>query len=51
MSSDRDNRWRTGGNYDEVKQEAQIDAASVLAGIETFAENRDKRLRLLGHPG
>jgi transketolase len=51
MSSDVDNRWRTGGNYEEVKEEAKIDAKSVLAGITRFAKDREERLRLLGHPG
>ncbi len=51
MSSDKDNRWRTGGSYDEVKEEAQIDPKSVMAGIKHFAKSRQERLRLLGHPG
>ncbi len=51
MSSDKDNRWRSGGNYDEVKEEAQIDSKSVLAAISKFAGDREERLRLLGHPG
>jgi transketolase len=51
MSSDKDNRWRTGGNYEEVKQEAGLDPVSVLKDIRHFAETRQERLRLLGHPG
>lgn len=51
MSSDKDNRWRTGGSYEEVKREAGLDPESVLAGIRHFAEMRQERLRLLGHPG
>jgi transketolase len=51
MCSDRDDRWRTGGNYEEVKEEAGLDPKSVLAGIQRFAANREERLRLLGHPG
>jgi transketolase len=51
LSSDRDNRWRTGGSYEEVKEEAGLDPKSVLEGIRHFAEKREERLRLLGHPG
>jgi len=51
LSSDRDNRWRTGGSYEEVKEEAGLDPESVLAGIREFAGKREERLRLLGHPG
>ncbi len=51
MSSDKDDRWRTGGNYEEVKEEAGIDPVSILRDIRHFAENRQERLRLLGHPG
>lgn len=51
LSSDKDDRWRTGGNYQEVKEEAGLDPESVLAGVRHFAEKRQERLRLLGHPG
>ncbi|MFT7670773.1 MAG: transketolase [Planctomycetota bacterium] len=51
MSSDHDDRWRTGGSYDEVKAEAKLDPVAVLKGIQQFAEKRQERLRLLGHPG
>ena len=51
MSSDADNRWRTGGSYTEVKEEAGLDPVSVMNGIRHFAEKREERLRLLGHPG
>ena len=51
MCSDRDDRWRTGGNYEEVKEEAGLDPKSVLEGIRHFAAKRQERLRLLGHPG
>lgn len=51
MSSDWDDRWRTGGSVAELKREAHIDPASLLAGIRHFAADRQERLRLLGHPG
>ena len=51
MSTDWDDRWRTGGSVAELKNEARIDPASLLEGIRKFAKDRDERLRLLGHPG
>jgi transketolase len=50
MSSDWDDRWRTGGSVDEVKREAHIDPASLLAGIERFTAARPERLSRLAHP-
>lgn len=48
MSSDWDNRWRTGGNVEELKVEAHIDPASLEAGIRRFAGERAQRLAALG---
>ena len=45
MSSDWDDRWRTGGSVDELKVEAKIDPESLWAGIERFASDRDQRLQ------
>ena len=50
MSSDWDDRWRTGGSVDEVKREAHIDPVSLLAGIERFTAARPERLSRLAHP-
>ena len=50
MTSDHDNRWRTGGSLDEVKAEAQLDAKSLLAGIRRFAADRETRLSALAMP-
>jgi transketolase len=47
MSSDWDDRWRTGGSVEELKREAHIDPDSLWAGIERFAAARDERLSLL----
>jgi transketolase len=47
MSSDWDDRWRTGGSVEEVKLEAKIDPDSLWAGIERFAAARDERLARL----
>jgi transketolase len=44
MSSDWDNRWRTGGNVDELKKEAHIDPESLWQGIERFAKDRENRM-------
>ncbi len=47
MSSDFDDRWRTGGNLDEVIAEAHLDTDSIVAGIERFVRDREKRLETL----
>jgi len=47
LSSDWDNRWRTGGNLDEVIEEAHLSPGWVLKGIERFAADRDLRLQSL----
>ncbi|MEM6572556.1 MAG: transketolase, partial [Planctomycetota bacterium] len=44
MTSDHDDRWRTGGSVAEVKVEAKIDAASLMEGIRRFANDREERL-------
>lgn len=44
MSSDWDNRWRTGGSMDEIKREARIDPESLWEGICRFASEREMRL-------
>ena len=44
MTSDHDDRWRTGGSLDEVKAEAKIDPESLMAGIKRFASDREERL-------
>lgn len=51
MSTDWDDRWRTGGSVEEVKREAHLDPEHLLEGIQRFARDRDERLRLLGHAG
>jgi transketolase len=47
LSSDWDDRWRTGGSVDEVIEEAHLDGAHVLAAIERFVRERPERLRNL----
>lgn len=43
MTSDWDDRWRTGGNVDELKREAHIDHESLWQGIVKFAADREAR--------
>jgi len=44
MSSDFDNRWRTGGTVDEVIEEAHLSPKWLLEGIRRFATERPQRL-------
>ncbi len=45
LSSDWDDRWRTGGTVDEVYEEAHLSPQWILKGIERFVADRDQRLR------
>jgi transketolase len=45
MTSDFDNRWRTGGTVDEVIEEARLSPEWLLKGIERFVRDRAMRLR------
>lgn len=47
LSSDWDNRWRTGGTVDEVVDEAHLSPRWVLAGIQRFVGERADRLKRL----
>jgi transketolase len=47
LSSDWDDRWRTGGSVAEVIEEAHLDEAHILAALERFAGERPDRLRRL----
>ncbi len=48
LTSDWDDRWRTGGTVDEVIAEAHLSPDHLLAGIERFVRERDARLARLG---
>jgi len=50
MGSDWDDRWRTGGSIPEIIKEAHLDPASLLAGIERFANEREQRLAAIRGP-
>lgn len=45
LSSDWDNKWRTGGSVEEIVEEAHLDPKHVFEGIEKFVKDREKRLR------
>jgi len=47
LTSDADNRWRTGGSVEEVVEEAGLAPKQLLTGIKRFAEDRRKRLTAL----
>jgi transketolase len=44
LTSDWDDRWRTGGTVDEVIEEAHLSPRHLLAGIERFVAERTERL-------
>jgi len=47
LSSDHDDRWRTGGSLDEVLDEAHMSPKWVLEAIRRFALGREQRLETL----
>jgi len=47
LSSDFDDRWRTGGSVEEVIAEAQLTGDDIRTAIERFAADRPARLRRL----
>ena len=47
LTSDWDDRWRTGGTVDEVIEEAHLSQEHILRGIERFARERESRIRTL----
>jgi transketolase len=47
LSSDWDDRWRTGGSVAEVIEEAHLDDAHILTALDRFAAERPDRLRRL----
>jgi transketolase len=47
LTSDWDDRWRTGGTVEEVVAEGHLSPEHLLAGIERFARERPERLRRL----
>ena len=47
LSSDWDDRWRTGGSMEEVLFEAHLAPQQILAGIARFVRERPERVRRL----
>jgi len=47
LTSDWDDRWRTGGSVDEVMDEAHLSSRHILEGIERFVRDRESRLASL----
>ncbi len=47
ISSDWDNRWRTGGTLEEVLDEAHLSPEWILNGIERFVADRNARMEAL----
>jgi len=47
LSSDWDNRWRTGGSIEDVVEEAHLSEEWIWKGIERFASERGERRELL----
>ena len=45
LSSDFDDRWRTGGSLDEVISEAHLGSENILVAIDRFVTERAERLR------
>jgi transketolase len=44
LTSDFDNSWRSGGLEKEVIAEAHLDPDSIFAGVERFANERERRI-------
>ena len=47
ISADWDNNWRTGGNLEEVIEEAHLSSDWQMKGINKFAQDREKRINIL----
>ncbi|MDX9827778.1 MAG: transketolase, partial [Spirochaetia bacterium] len=47
LSPDWDDRWRSGGNLEEVLDEARLSPAWLLKGVKRFVKDRERRLSLL----
>ena len=44
LSSDWDDRWRTGGSVEEILEEAHLSPDYILDGIERFVRERETRM-------
>lgn len=50
ITSDFDDRWRTGGTLEEVVEEAHLSPEWLFRGIERFARDRKERLERIRRP-
>jgi hypothetical protein len=44
LTSDWDNQWLTGGLEPDVIAEAHLDAGSIFAGVQRFAQEWEQRM-------
>ena len=44
LTSDFDNSWRSGGLEADVITEAHLDPESIFAGVQRFANERERRI-------
>ena len=51
LSSDWDDRWRTGGTLEEVLEEAHLSPEYILEGVRRFVDSRPERLARLQAAG
>jgi transketolase len=47
LSSDFDDRWRTGGRLGEITEEAHLSPEWLLEGIRRFVEAREERRKAM----
>ena len=47
LSSDWDDRWRTGGTVDEVIDEAHLGPTHIVDAIQRFVDERPQRMQRL----
>ncbi len=45
LSADRDDRWRTGGTVDEVREEAGLGDEQIMEAICLFADSTEERMK------
>ena len=51
LSSDWDDRWRTGGTLEEVLEEAHLSPEYIVEGVKRFVDSRPERLARLQAAG
>jgi transketolase len=47
LSSDFDDRWRSGGRLGEITEEAHLSCDWLLKGIQRFVEAREQRRKAM----